>query len=200
MKGESSSGKKTTAEAAVAKMRSCRDEKNRKMFSPDEYLTKEQISHEFARLTREKKQGKLLDPSLMEDTTEAVEEIETIEDNEIDESLGENNLIQEAMEVIKSHFEIKINDFICLGLIDENQKVSRPGHFVGQVIAIGDEMIEVSFLVNKGRYYVWPELVDQSWISRDKIHLKLGQPDLDRRFNLVFSESDNNDMMKDCCK
>lgn len=144
MNGESGSGKKTTAEAAVLKMRSCRDENNCKMFTPDEYLTKEQMARQFSRLTREKKKRKVIEPT----------QIEVVDETDVPEE--EIDVLQDTMDAIKSHFEIKISDFVCIAITNENPKApTRKEHFIGQVIDVDDDMIEVSYLVFKaGGYYV----------------------------------------------
>lgn len=125
------------------------------------------------------------------------------ETNEVeDEPIPECNLLEETvadtMTKIKSHFEINVNNFVCLALENKKRKGNRLEHLVGQVVAIDDDSLEINFLSKTCSYYIWPERVSQFWISRDEVHLKLNEPDIDRRLHLVFSTHDVSAIEK-CC-
>lgn len=98
--------------------------------------------------------------------------------------------VVETLDLIKSHFEISVNDFVCLALENKKRKVGRLEHLIGQVVAMDDDSVEINFLSKIGTYYSWPEKVSQFWISREEVHLKLEEPQLDRRLHLIFSDCD----------
>jgi len=171
----------------VLKLRFYRDEHNNKVFTPDKYLTKEQVASTFSRLagSKSKWQVENVESKPNEEPEEELDELAEEEpasyheDNPIDEAVAE------TLGMIKSHFEISINDSVCLALENKKRKASRLEHLIGQVVAA--DMLEINFLSKTGSYYIWPERVSQFWISRDEVHLKLDEPDVDRRLHLVFS-------------
>ena len=62
MSGEET-GKKTSAEKEVAKMRVLREESRKKVFIPKDYLSVDQVTSMFSRLAAQKKKKQLIEPT-----------------------------------------------------------------------------------------------------------------------------------------
>jgi len=128
MTGETT-GKKQTPESTAKRMRSLRDDNNNKMFVPSEYLSKEQITSMFSRMTRNLKLGKLSPPE------EQCDEVILFE-GQFDDSPDDH--VTNAMERVKDHFTITTNNFVCISFVNEKKKTFRGEHFVGQVKTVDD--------------------------------------------------------------
>ena len=63
-----------------------------------------------------------------------------------------HEVVAETLGLIKSHFEISVNDFICLALETKKRRVGRLEHLVGQVVAMDDDLLEINFLSKNGSY------------------------------------------------
>jgi len=99
------------------------------MFVPSEYLSKEQITSMFSRMTRNLKLGKLSPPE------EQCDEVILFE-GQFDDSPDDH--VTNAMERVKDHFTITTNNFVCISFVNEKKKTFRGEHFVGQVKTVDD--------------------------------------------------------------
>lgn len=110
--------------------------------------------------------------------------------------------VNESVSLIKSHFELCMNDFVYLSYSSDGKKrkVNRNEHFVGQVTMINEDNVEVNLLEESGNYFSWPDRVKKRHLKQSEIHLKFPCPSVDRRLHLLFSDEDLEEMKNCCCK
>ena len=104
------------------------------------------------------------------------------------------------MNVVENYFKLEVNDLVYVSLANErkDKSFSRPEHYLGHILRIDTNDIELNFLQKENKYIFWPDPPRQSWILRDEVHLKLASPTIDRRLHLLFEEDDIHEM-KECC-
>ena len=159
------------------------------MFSSKVYLTKDQISGLFARFSKDQKLGKLVEPIRDSDQDEQEEPPVFANDRHHEIII---DAVNESVLLIKSHFELCVNDFVYLTYSSSSnkRKVNRNQHFVGQITTISEDDVEINLLEECENYFMWPDRVKKRCIKRNEIHVKLSCPSLDRRLHLLFPHYD----------
>ena len=72
-------------------------------------------------------------------------------------------------------------------------------HFVGQVIQMEEDEVDIKYMRTSESSCIWPEVEDIRWTSRDDIHLFLSVPSIDHRHHFTFCDIDQINMIN-CCK
>ena len=68
-------------------------------------------------------------------------------------------------------------------------------HFVGQVIQMEEDEVEIKYMRASGSSFIWPEAEDIGWTSIDDIHLFLSVLSIDRRHHFTFNDIDQINMI-----
>lgn len=197
-------GKKTSAEKVVAKMRLLRDDSGKKVFTPNDYLSVDQVTSMFSRQAAQKKKKQLREP--VKETAKTGEQQPT-DDQENDEDSDDSDFpeeednIQNCLEHLRNLDNLQPSDFVYVGFQKNkgNNQVCSSNHFVGQVLQIDEDEVEIKYMRKSGSYFVWPEVEDIGWTSRADIHLFLNVPSIDRRHRFTFDDIDQINMIN-CCK
>lgn len=200
MMGEES-GRKTTAEKVVQKMRKA-TVNLKKMFATDDYLTQQQVTSAFSRMSKMFRNGNLQEPTEKSVlyTNEATREVHPSDTSdvfisEVDESL------REVLQKISAD-DITIGQFVIVALSQASKKPKKTSikeHFVGQVISSDVDEVEINFLKKKRDYYWWPEKSDKSFVDVEDVHALLSIPDMDGKEHVHFSEHDKIQIERCCC-
>ena len=113
---------------------------------------------------------------------------------------NEEQIIESELEAVINQVQLNIGNFIYVELKNKSKLKckNRSNHFVGQIVSLEDEDVEVSFIKQNENYFWWPEPLSTSWVDISDIHLRLNTPDMDRRQHLIFTDDDIENMNK-CC-
>ena len=173
-------GQKTTADKVVEKMRTKHTVDGKKLFAPKDYLTREQITAAFSRMAKQYQTGKLTKPTQKD---KQVEVELTFHEND-EEYLLDNveTIIDEDLQMLTNELEsFNTGDFVYVELKNKKKLKSKvcSDHFAGQIVNLDDNEVEISFLKNSQKYYMWPDPLSVSWVDVDDIHLKLDTPNMD---------------------
>ena len=153
------SGRKTSPEKVIGKMRSVRDEDCNKLFIPAEYFTREQVISLFSRMASKKRSAELSQPNpLQEDNLEPLEEQDV--DDEGDSELFEDEnevMVEELSNDVKNFDELKSGSFVYVGLVDKacgNPSKANTKHYVGQILSAEEEGFRITYMRQKESYFV----------------------------------------------
>ena len=104
--------------------------------------------------------------------------------------------ILNCLEYLKNLENLQPSDFLYVGLKQNkgSNQVFSSKHFVGQVIEMEENDVRTS-----GSSFIWPEVEDIRWTSRDDNDLFLSVPFIDRRHHFTFIDTDQINMIN-CCK
>ena len=196
------SGRKTSPEKVIGKMRSARDEDGNKLFILAEYFTREQVISLFSRMASKKRSGEFSEPiQLEEDNLEPLEEQDV--DDEGDSELFEDKneaMVEELLNDVKNFDELTCGSFVYVGLVDKacgNPSKANTKHYVGQILSAEQEEFGITYMRQKGSYFVWPEKEDIAFTDIDDSHLCLFVPLIDRRQHYRFADVEM-EQMKNC--
>ena len=53
-----------------------------------------------------------------------------------------------------------------------------------------EDEVEIKYMRTSGSSFIWPEVEDIGWTSKDDIHLFLSVPSIDRRHHFTFNDID----------
>ena len=86
--------------------------------------------------------------------------------------------IQNCLEHLKDLENLQPSYFIYVGLKKNkgSNHVYSSKHFVGQVIQMEEDEAEIKYVRTSGSSFIWSEVEDIGWTSRDNIHLFLSVP------------------------
>ena len=139
------------------------------------------------------KSGELSEPvQLQEDNLEPLEEQDV--DGEGDSELFEDEneaMVEELLNDVKNFDELKSGSFVYVGLVDKvcgNPLKANTKHYVGQILSAEEEEFRITYMQQKGSYFVWPEKEDIAFTDTDDIHLCLSVPLVDRRQHYRFED------------
>ena len=195
MLGENT-GRKTTPEKVVEKMRKIRNKEGVKHFMPNEYLTAQQITSSFSRMSHQYRQGELKCP-----TTNRVYERE-LEINDL--AVTDDVFVDEIDELIHNQLaslsdinNLIVGQFLWIGQ-RKVKKTTKQKHYAAQIISIDDGCVEVNYLNETDDYFWWPVCPAKSYVDVEDIHCVLTIPDIDRPERLYFTDCDLEKMKTYC--
>ena len=180
----------------------CAKRKMRTAFFPQEYLTVQQVTSAFSRMSAQYRKGQLKKPEMKEtsqtetdmDEEEGENEDEDEDEEEEDEDEEDfdnmDNDINEAVNSIQINPEV--GKFVYVG------SVSKVSHYAGQITKVKGSDIEVSFLSRSKNTFMWPSPLQVQKVLLECIHLELDVPVMGRRDHLTFSNEDIRAMSM-CC-
>ena len=175
-------------------MRTMRHSDGSKFFKPHKFINKDEIKSLFSRILQQERAGKLKEPKETDkDQLQCDIPTEIVEPDQSNET-------EESMNVVETYFKLEVNDFVYVSLANGRKKksFSRPEHYIGQILQIDKNDIELNFLQKENKYIFWPDPPSQSWILRDEAHLKLASSTIDRRLHLLLEEYDIDEMKVYC--
>ena len=145
------SGRKTSPEKVIGKMRSAKDKDGNKLFIPAEYFTREQVISIFSRMASKKRSGEFTEPiQLQEDNLEPLEEQDV--DDEGDSELFEDEneaMVEELLNDVKNFDELKSGSFVYAGLMDKacsNSLKANTKLYIGQILSAKEEEFRITYL------------------------------------------------------
>ena len=174
MSGEET-GMQTSTEKVVPKMRVLRDESGKKVFIPKDYLSVDQVTLMFSKLAAQKKKKQLREP--IKQTTKNDNQEKTVkqkklmmEVNEFEvEGRGRKHGYSELPGTFKKSGKssaIRFRPCWAKKSKGSNQVYSSQ-HFVGQVIQMEEDEVEIEYTRTSGSSFVWPEVEDIGQTSKD---------------------------------
>ena len=110
-------------------------------------------------------------------------------------------MVEELLNDVKNFDELKSGSFVYVGLMDKacgNPSKANTKHYVGQILSVEEEEFRITYMRQKGSYFVWPEKEDIAFTDIDDIHLCLSVPPVDRRQHYRFEDVEM-EQMKNCC-
>ena len=65
---------------------------------------------------------------------------------------------------MENYFKLEVNDFVYVSLANDRKKKSflRTEHYIGQILRIDKNDIELNFLQKENKYIFWPDPPRQS--------------------------------------
>ena len=83
--------------------------------------------------------------------------------------------IQNCLEHLNNLENLQPSDFVYVGLkkIKGSNQVYSSKPFVGQVFQMEADEMEIKYMGTSGSSFIWPEVEDIGWTSRDDVHLFL---------------------------
>ena len=98
-------------------------------------------------------------------------------DHEGDSELFEDEneaMVEELLNDVKNFDELKSGSFVYVGLVNKacgNPSKANTKHYVGQILSAEEEEFRITYMRQKGSYFVWPEKEDIAFADTDDIHL-----------------------------
>ncbi|XP_064639463.1 uncharacterized protein LOC135495008 [Lineus longissimus] len=169
------------------------------MFSPEEYLARDQVISQFSQLMAKKKRGGTLEIPEADPTDDGSdnedegneqidEELESVQESDLqaEQHIIVDELINDFHEENMGEMEYHAGDY---AIIQCGEKA-----YVGMVQAVDGELCHIKYMRRTGLYFGWLDDEHASWQDKDDIRARLSAPSIDRRGHYIFSKKDDQNM------